>query len=134
MRVAMLIVGLLMLATGLAAGLVPSSATIAIAATATSPARGDTYSCGSPWNPDQQSIATAQQASTLAANVSTVQGTPVVSESAADLCATALGSRGVWGAMMAALGALTIIGIGLVLAAVRRGPASPQGAVEPPAA
>lgn len=121
MRALLLIVGLALLAAGLGLGLAPASATIAIPATATSVARGDSYSCGSPWAADRQSMDAEQHVADLAAGVSTVQGTPAAADNTAALCATAVGSRGVFGAVLAVLGALTLLGLGLIIAA-RRGP------------
>lgn len=135
MRVVLLVIGLLLLGGGLALGLIPSSATIAVNETAISVARADSYSCGSPWLVDQQSPAAEQKVADLAAGVATVQGTPTVAEDAAGLCTTALGSRGMFGAVLAGLGALTLLGLGLVLVAVRRGPNVAPGATgETPAA
>lgn len=128
MRVILLIVGLVLLGAGLGLGLVPASAAIAIPATATSTARGDTYSCGSPWLVDQQSPAAEQKIANLAAGMATVQGTPTVADDAAASCSTVFGPRGVFGAVLAGLGALTLLGLGLVLVAVRRGPNVAPGA------
>ena len=121
MRVMLLIAGLALLVAGLGLGLVPASTTIAIPATATSAARGDSFSCGSPWFADQQSMAAEQHVADLAAGVSTVQGTPAVADNTTALCVTAVGSRGMFGAVLAVLGALTLLGLGLIIAA-RRGP------------
>lgn len=123
MRVLLLIAGLLLLATGLGLGLVPATATTAIPNSPATPARIDSYSCGSPWAVDQAAIDRQQHVNDLTADEATVTGTPTPAENAATLCTTALGSRGMFGAVLAGLGALTLLGLGLVMAA-RRGPAA----------
>lgn len=132
MRVTMLTVGLALLAAGLSLGFVPTTASTTVTGSATANQRVDTYSCGSPWAVDQDSIGRQQGVDTLAANVAVVQGTLAVPENTTDLCQRAFGTRGTWGAVLAVLGALTLLGLGLVVV-LQQGrrtqpPASPIGA------
>lgn len=116
MRVTMLLVGLVLLGVGLGLGFVPTSASTTVTGSATANQRVDTYSCGSPWSVDRDSIDKQQGVDTLAANVAVVQGTLAVPENTADLCERAFGTRGTWGAVLAGLGALSLLGLGLLMA------------------
>src|SRR5690349_12021140 len=104
MRALIAIVGVVLLAAGMALGFVPTTATVSIPGSVTSVARTDTYTCGSPWSADQESIDHEQGVATLAANVATVQGTPTVAADTKELCAAAFGTRGTWGAVLAGFG------------------------------
>lgn len=120
MRVLIAAVGLLLLFGGVACGLIPAAATASVPASVISVARADTYMCGSPWAVDHDSIDREQGVSTLAATSATVLGTPTVADDTTVLCARAFGTRGVWGAVLAGLGALALLGVGLVIAARKR--------------
>ena len=127
MRVVMLIVGLVLLGAGVGLGFVPTTATTAIPDSVLTRARVDTYSCGSPWSVDREAIDKQQGVNDQTAMQAVVTGTLEVAENTTDLCARAFGARGTWGAVAAAMGALTLLGAGLVVMAQqtrRRGPAA----------
>jgi hypothetical protein len=134
MRVVMLIVGLALLGVGLGLGLVPANATTAIPGSPATPARVDSYSCGSPWAVDHDAIDKQQGVNDLTAMEATVVGNPTVAENATGLCDRAFGARGLWGGVLAVLGALALLGLGLVVAAQRgRREAAPPAADGPDA-
>lgn len=121
MRALIVTVGVVLLIVGVALGTVSSSATSY---------GGGSYSCGSPWFTDSHSI-NSQQTSNGIASVLTHGGLPVVD--AAAPCAEAFGSRGVFGGVLAALGALALLGAALV-AMARQGKPRDPGPTPPPTA
>lgn len=101
----------LMIGTGLAAialgallGLIPGSIT----------STGDTtYTCGSPWIRDHSGEQTANLSQSIA---NALTGQSVYSVDYRAKCDDALGSRGVFGGVIAGLGVLALLGVGLVSA------------------
>lgn len=98
----MIVLGLVLVGAGLLMGLAPSTVTSEFA----------TVNCGSPWSPSREAARRDAYIEDLGKAMST---TGVYSESSYDeQCADALGSRGGWGIALATLGALGLLGMGLV--------------------
>lgn len=91
---------------GLSLGMAPSSIS-------TSAGSGDTVPCGSPWSPDASD---AEMRDDFATAIGREYGYSI-DRGYADKCEKAHGARGGWGTALAGLGALTLLGLGLIAAA-----------------
>lgn len=99
----MIVLGLVLVGAGLLMGLAPSSVTSEFA----------TVNCGSPWSPSREAASKDAYIEGLGKAMST---TGVYANSSySEKCEDALGSRGGWGIAFAALGALGLLGMGLVV-------------------
>jgi hypothetical protein len=90
--------GGVLLLVGLLLGLIPGSVS-------------DTFSCGSPWARDTLMTDAADRGADLG---SALAGQRNTSTSYRQLCSDALDARGVWGGVLAGLGALALLGAAVV--------------------